>query len=105
MSRQSRPVSTLLTICDLCDEEINEEQSLRKSSLAHGYGGHPEREKATAWYLLWNPRDWPGRGEPTYEQQRDNPKRWGYRHYDFHTECLLEAVEAAIAARPSKEAP
>ena len=98
MSRQSRPVPTLLTICDLCNEEIAEEQPHRRSSLVHGYGGYPERERATAWYLLWDPRNWPGRGEPSYEQCRDNPERWGYRHYDFHTECLLELVEMAITA-------
>lgn len=103
MSQQKRPVQTLLTICDLCEQEINEQQTARRSSLVHGYGGHPERAKATAWYLLWDPRNWPGLREPTYEQVRDDQERWGYRHYDFHTECLLKTVEAAIAAR--KDAP
>lgn len=99
MSHQTRDVPKLVKVCDLCDEEINEEQAAKTSSLAHGYGGSPEREKATAWYLLWHPADWPGFGRPTWEQQKDE-KRWGHRHYDFHTECLLHVVEAAMKSGP-----
>lgn len=102
MSRQARPVSTIQTICDLCDEAMTDEQPAKTASLVHGYGGTPDRQAATAWYLLWDPRNWPGFRRPTWEEQQRDKKRWAYRHYDFHTECLLRVVEDAIEARTTE---
>jgi len=103
MSHQMRPVSTVQVICDLCDEPISEERAYKRASLVHGYGGNPDKAKAPAWYLLWDPRNWPG--GPPWDQRQANPEKWRTRTYDFHTECLLRVVEKAIADRGFAEVP
>lgn len=103
MSSQMRPQQTLMTVCDLCDEPITSENHARNASLVHGYGsfdGAAGKPKAKAWYLLWNPRNWPGGRAPRWEESR-LPENT-YRHYDFHTECILKLVETAIAFRENE---
>ena len=103
MSSQMRPRETLMTVCDLCDEPITTDNHARKASLVHGYGGvatPEERARVGWWYLLWHPRDWPGGRAPRWEEGRWPENT--YRHYDFHTECILKLVETAIAHRENQ---
>lgn len=97
MSYQQRPVQQGVTVCDLCDEIVPDGQPDETASVTAGYLAHPFTPKTKRAWLLWPP---PSRKRGADVRRRiADPQQFRDRRYDFHAECLLRLVEAAIAER------
>lgn len=111
MSQTTRPKPTYMTVCDLCDEEIDDERrnpgeaasltaTAPAGSLGHGYGPHAEVPKQRRVWLLWPPA---GRDRLMPWQEKKHPRN-APRRYDFHAQCILDLVELAVAHRENADA-
>ena len=98
MSTQNRPKLTRMTICDLCDEVIPDGTYPNDTaSVTNGYLSHPFTQKTKWAWLTWPQKDKP---HTTWEQERENDKirvEW-----DFHAECLVDALRRVIDERTAK---
>lgn len=100
MSRQKRPVPTILLICDLCNEEIDDEHPGERGSLTHGFIAHKVETPIIKYaYLIWPPA---GRDRLKDHKWRSAPEN-KQRQYDFHADCILRLVEANLYEPDSKE--
>lgn len=95
MSRQTRDKPQTVTVCDLCQEEMDESlEPLDRGSLTHGYIAHRVETPRTKWaWLIWPPLDRPGMSV-SYQQRQ--AERKASKHYDFHAECITKLVQEAI---------
>lgn len=89
MSEQKVAKETLVTVCDLCGEEIPSSirGSLDYGSLISGYLMPSAESWMRKLILQWPPRNlW---------------KKYGHesKRYDFHGKCITELVESHIAIR------
>jgi hypothetical protein len=105
MTQTHRPKPTFMTVCDLCDEEIPEGQPGEGGSLTHGWIAHRvEMPRTKRVWLLWPPGE--RKRRQTWQEQQKPENR--ERRYDFHADCILRLVEAAIEqqkTRPLKREP
>lgn len=96
MSVTHRPKPTLMTICDLCNEEIPDGEPDETGSLTRGWIAHKvEIPRTKKVWLLWPP-DGRKRRQSWKEQQKPENSQ---RRYDFHADCILHLVEDAIRRR------
>lgn len=96
MSHDTRPKPTLMTICDLCDQEITDHQKTDSGSLGREYGRPVTLPRTTYAWLIWPGAD--RRRRKRHEDLKADGELLD-RQYDFHGECILAVVEAAIAER------
>ena len=110
MSTDTRPKPTHMTVCDLCDREIPDGHPGERGSLTYGWLAHKVEmgERPTGWrrtlhaWILWPPAERTRLNR--YEKLRADPEQYRQRKYDFHAECILRVVEAAIAERNTQAA-
>lgn len=101
MTTTKRLKATRMTVCDLCNEEIEDGTPDETGSITAGYIAHPVRTPKTkhAWFR-WPP---PSRVRKTVVGQRvARSEEFRPRVYDFHAECILRLIEEAIATRQSR---
>ncbi len=106
MSTAYRDKPQYVTVCDLCDGEIdNGNRHDEWGSLLRGASGPPVTERTKTFQLFWpsGSRQRSRAGKPIHG--RGN-KRGAYfdpqyteRQYDFHAECILRLVEHSVALR------
>ena len=109
MSRDVRPRPTIMTICDLCDQEIEDRGNPHEfASLTHGYiAGRvqlPETKHVRFW---WHPRSWSG-SKNTYNDRdvdRNGKPVTDRRQYDFHARCILFLVEENLRCYANGDRP
>ena len=88
MSYQRRPITTGVTVCDLCNEVIPQAtEASEKGSLTHGYLSHTVTAETKHAWLIWP------RSDPRVVE----------KHYDFHADCIGRLVENAVAERAERE--
>jgi hypothetical protein len=99
MTETFRPVSMLVTVCDLCDKVIPKLDTDEVGSLTYGYLIPKVLPHTKTVRLLWPPDgrkrrlDWKELQEPENRERR----------YDFHAQCVLDALETAISARKAQD--
>lgn len=88
MSHAIRPTPTRMLVCDLCDEEIKDQEDGAESrgNVMTGYSPIVQVTNRTRWALLCWGRSRTRRDEKTVS-------------YDFHGRCIAKLVEDAIALR------
>lgn len=89
MSIQTRAKPTSLTICDLCDKEINPQADDDYGDLFAGYGRGPVTEKTGHARMWWPTSKWSRRRDWKETQRPENRGR----RYDFHGECIVRLVQ------------
>lgn len=102
MSRQKRPVETVLRICDLCNGEIPEHlEAGERGSITRGFIAHKVRVPETKWaWLTWPPAGRERRKNWEWSQRPENRPR----QYDFHGDCILRLVEDNFGVYENEEA-
>lgn len=102
MSVGRRDVPATVMICDMCDEIIPEgTHPMDTASLSRGYIAHPVTEATKRVWFRWPDLNRPGNRRPREQEARAREMRV---EWDFHAECVYEALKAAIgAARTSRE--
>ena len=100
VSQTTRPKPTYMTVCDFCDQEIDDRGEPGESgSLTNGFIAHKvEMPRTKRVWLIWPPA---GRDRLMSWKEKQTPRN-SPRRYDFHAQCILTVIEDAIAAR-SKE--
>lgn len=93
MSTTTRPKPTSMTVCDLCDSEIEREEEDRANLLVAVTPMGPATE-STNHAGFW----WPRRRTPQRDAD-EHPRR----HLDFHGRCIARLVEANL--HPNRKAP
>lgn len=96
------PKPTRITICDICGGELPERGKRDDpdmfGTIVGGYG-HKATVETKVMRLHWPSSKW--RDKASQEERRKPENR--YRDYDFHGECILNLVEAAIGLRKQRE--
>lgn len=102
MSATMVPKPTRITICDICGAEISD---YRKSNDPDAYGsimganGKKATTETKVMRMRWPSSEWFRKAD--YGERSKPANR--QREYDFHGECLLNLVEAAIDLRKQRE--
>ena len=97
MSQDTRPKPTRMTICDLCDQEMDDSENPGESgSLTDGWIAHKvEMPRTSRVWLIWPPA---GRDRLMSHTESRRPRNFP-RRYDFHAQCILKTIETAVAYR------
>jgi hypothetical protein len=97
MSIENRDVPKLVTICDLCNDIIPKgEHPMDTASLSHGYIAHKVTERTKRVWFHWPDLNRPGFSRTREQEREARAKRV---EWDFHAECVYEALKAAIDGR------
>lgn len=92
MSQHMRPVSTLVTLCDLCGKEIPEpREAFMSGSVTAGYIAHPVTPQTKRAWLTWPPVN-----APWFTSKHPELAEIKTRRYDFHAECIVSLVETNL---------
>lgn len=95
MTQKIRSTPTLVTVCDLCNEEITDQQRGDGGELLHGHKRTPVTEK-TGWArMYWPTSNWSRKRDWRETSKPENQPR----QYDFHGECIVRLVQEAVARR------
>ena len=96
MSSEIRGVPQRVKVCDLCDEIIPERtHSMDTASLTRGYIAHPVTEVTKHVWFRWPDLNRPGR---TRTRQQEEEAREMRVEWDFHADCVYNALKQAIEA-------
>ncbi|HLV43713.1 MAG TPA: hypothetical protein VKY39_02055 [Aggregatilineales bacterium] len=97
MSQQTRQKLTRMTVCDLCDEEIPEgTHPMDTASLSHGYIANRVTERTKRVWFRWPDLNRSGMSRTREDEKRAREMRV---EWDFHAQCALDALRAAIDAK------
>ena len=96
MSSAKRDVPQRVTVCDLCNEIIPERtHPMDTASLTRGYIAHPVTEVTKRVWFHWPDRNRPGLTRTREQEERAREMRV---EWDFHAQCVYDALKEAIKA-------
>lgn len=103
MSNVRVPKPTTVTICDICGKELPERDSYNVDKEAYSTIGRNQMGKTTTQTKHAKFR-WPTTREHDKLPSGEKWKKENNVEYDFHGECLMNLVEAAVELRLKGEA-
>jgi hypothetical protein len=96
MSGATRDIPQHVTICDLCNDVIDEdEHPMDRASLSHGYIAHKVTEKTKRVWFRWPDLNRPGFSRTAADERQAREMRVDW---DFHAKCVYDVLKAAVEA-------